>query len=204
LPESVHPAARILLWGGWAIGIELVTLPQLYSMAVVSATAFIFPSIRQAAWRLLYRARWLLLILLLSYAYTLPGELVWPRAGGFSPTEAGLQAGGVRILRLSLMLVALAVLLSSTARARLIYGLYCLARPLALLGLDRRALAVRLGLTLAYVEQTPQSTSWLQRLRQPEPLTDHPTVFSLSAQNWKWHDSLAILLALGVALLAWL
>ena len=130
---------------------------------------------------------------------------MWPELGSASPTAEGVQLGLVRILRLTLILVALSVLLASTERSRLIYGLYNLVRPLNLLGFDRRAFAVRLGLTLSYVEQTPEthaSTSqWLQILRQPLPVADSPVVYSLVPERWTVRDSLSML-ALSAALWA--
>ncbi|MHB8915414.1 MAG: CbiQ family ECF transporter T component, partial [Thiobacillus sp.] len=170
---TLHSAARILLWCGWVVGVEVVSLSILSMLAVVSATAFVFARFRYGAWRLLRRSRWLMLILLLTYAYTLPGDPVWAAWGAWSPTLQGVRAGAVRVLQLSLMLIALAVLLASTPRDRLIYGLYELARPLAFLGFDRRAFAVRLGLTLEYIEQHASSkdvslSQWLAKLTQPE------------------------------------
>ena len=205
MAESLHPLARILLWCGWAIGVEVVPLPVLYGMAVVCATAFVFPRFGPGAWRLLRRSRWLIVVILLTYAYTLPGQLVWPELGSASPTVEGVQLGLVRILRLTLILVALSVLLASTERSRLIYGLYNLVRPLSLLGFDRRAFAVRLGLTLSYVEQTPEThasaSEWLQILRQPLPVADSPAVYSLVPERWTVRDSLSML-ALSAALWA--
>ena len=207
LPESLHPAACILLWCGWAIGAELASLPVLYSMAVVTTTAFVFPRFRHTAARLLRRSRWLMLVLLLTYAYTISGDLVWPELAWASPTVEGVKGGLLRILRLALMLVALAVLLASTERPRLIYGLYVLARPLSALGFDRRAFAVRLGLTLEYVEQLAETTpggatQWLQLLREPSSVTEAASVYRLLPERWKWHDSFAILVALSAVLLS--
>lgn len=206
---TLHSAARILIWCGWAIGVELVSLPILTVLAVVSATAFVFARFRRSAWHLLRRTRWLMLILLLTYAYTLPGDIVWPAWGSWSPTLQGVMAGTVRVLRLSLMLIALAVLLASTPRARLIYGLYVLARPLALLGFDRRAFAVRLGLTLEYIErpETPMDkdlslSQWLAKLKQPVPQDDDSAVYRLPTERWKWHDSLFVLAAWSALLLS--
>ena len=204
---TLHSAARILLWCGWAIGVELVSWPMLIILAVVSATAFVFARFRHGAWRLLRRSRWLMLILLLTYAYTLPGDPVWPAWGAWSPTLQGVSAGAVRVLRLSLMLIALAVLLASTSRERLIYGLYVLARPLAFVGLDRRAFAVRLGLTLEYIERqkSPKDFSlsqWLAKLTQPEIQHHDSAVYQLHTERWQWHDSLVVLGALGGLLLS--
>jgi hypothetical protein len=94
------------------------------------------------------------------------------------------------------MLAGLAVLLASTSRARLIYGLYVLARPLAGLGFDRRAFAVRLGLTLDYVEHAPKPARWLDTLRAPLPEEATPPIYALHTERWQGCDSAVILAGL--------
>jgi len=195
LPKPLHPAARILLWCGWAAAVELAALPQLLLLAVVNATAFVFSPIRAEAMRLLRRSRWLFVVLFLAYAWALPGAGVWPGLGALSPTVEGLQFGVLRVARLALMLLGLAVLLALTSRARMIYGLYFLSWPLARLGFDRRAFAVRMGLTLEYVEQAPHGTRWLEALRNPQPDTAGPDTYTLQTETWQWRDSLVILAA---------
>jgi energy-coupling factor transporter transmembrane protein EcfT len=195
LPKPLHPAARILLWCGWAAAVELAALPQLLLLAVVNATAFVFSPIRAEAMRLLRRSRWLFVVLFLAYAWALPGAGVWPGLGALSPTVEGLQFGALRVARLALMLLGLAVLLALTSRARMIYGLYFLSSPLARLGFDRRAFAVRMGLTLEYVEQAPHGTRWLEALRNPQPDTAGPDTYTLQTETWQWRDSLVILAA---------
>jgi hypothetical protein len=93
------------------------------------------------------------------------------------------------------------VLLAFTSRSRLIYGLYALARPLAWFGFDRRAFAVRLGLTLDYVEQAPKPTRWLDALRMPLPDEATPATYTLEVERWQSHDSAVILAGL---LLLWI
>ena len=167
-------------------------------MAVVSATAFLFPRFRHDAWRLLRRMRWLMLVLFVTYAYTLPGHALWHEWAWASPTVEGTRLGLERILRLVLIVIALAMLLAGIERSRLVYGLYVLARPLNLLGLDRRALAVRMGLTLGYVDQShgtkPKATQWLQQLRELH-VPDTPIVYSLVQERWKGFDTLILLVA---------
>lgn len=200
---TVHSAARILLWCGWALGVEFVSMPTLNILAVVSATAFVFEPSRRAAWHLLYRSRWLMLVMLLTYAYTLPGNPIWPAWGSWSPTQQGMTAGVVRVMRLGLMLIGLAVLLVSTPRERLIYGLYVLLIPIGWLGFDRRAFAVRLGLTLEYIERQAPAGSlqqWLAKLKQPEHQDIEPNVYRLQTERWHWHDSL-LLVGTGLVLL---
>ncbi len=201
MANSLHPVARILLWCGWAVAVEAAASPGLISLAVASATAFLFPAVRFQLLRLLRRTRWLLLALLLAYGWTLPGEALWPGWG--SPSLDGLQQGALRVARLALMLAGLAALLATTARPRLVYGLYVLARPLTWLGFDRRAFAVRLGLTLDYVEHAPKPSRWLDALRAPLSDEATPAVYTLEAERWQSRDSaviLAGLLLLGIVL----
>ena len=162
-----HAAARILLWAGWAVAAEAAAPSVLPLLAVAAATAFLSASPRRLLLKLLRRTRWLFVALALAYAYTLPGVPAWPALGWASPSIDGLAAGGLRAARLALLLAGLSVLLALTARARLLYGLYVLTAPLALLGLDRRAFVVRLGLTLDYAETAPAPARWLDALRAP-------------------------------------
>lgn len=203
MANGLHPVARLLLWGGWAVAAERVAPPMLIPLAVAAATAFLFPPVRQQSLRLLRRTRWLLAILLLTYAYLLPGSLLWPALGWASPGIDGLQAGALRVARLTLMLVGLAVLLASMSRPRLIYGLYALARPLAWIGFDRRAFAVRLALTLDEVEHMPRPQRWLDALRAPLPEATAPATFRLELERWQSRDSAVILagiLLVGIVL----
>ncbi len=196
MAKALHPAARILLWCGWAVAVERAALSPLIILAVASATAFLFAPVRIQLLRLLRRTRWLMAVLLLTYAYVLPGELLWPALGWASPGVEGLQQGTLRTGRLVLMLVGLALLLASTTRPRLIYGLYVLAMPLAWLGFDRRAFAVRLGLTLDYVERAPKPAHWLEALRAPLPDEATPVSYTLQTERWQSRDSIVILVGL--------
>ena len=200
MANAPHPAARILLWCGWAVAVEVAAPSLLIFLAVAAATAFLFAPVRIQLLRLLRRARWLLAVLLLSYAYAIPGDALWPALGWASPGLVGVQQGVLRITRLVLMLAGLSVLLATTARPRLIYGLYVLAWPLTGFGFDRRAFAVRLGLTLDAVEQAPRPARWLDALREPQPDEETPVTYTLYAERWQGRDSAVILAGL---LLMW-
>ncbi|MDP1644865.1 MAG: CbiQ family ECF transporter T component [Thiobacillus sp.] len=185
------------MWCGWAVAVERAALsPLLIILAAAIATAFLLAPVRHEGWRLLRRTRWLMAVLLLTYAYTLPGTLLWPSLGWASPGVEGLQQGALRAGRLVLMLAGLAVLLAYTARPRLIYGLYALAHPLTWLGFDRRAFAVRLGLTLDYVEHAPKPARWLDALRAPLPDDATPATYTLHTERWQGCDSAVILAGL--------
>jgi hypothetical protein len=165
-------------------------------------------------------------LLVLTYAWSLPGTPLLPQLGVYSPTAAGLDAGAWRAGRLLLMLAGVAVLLATTPGARLVYGLYALAAPLAWFGLDRRAFAVRLGLTLAEVGAeraalSPQdlrerlqacareqaqvsSVETVDALAQGvprcvgmTPAVDSPDVFVLPAEDWRVRDAALLIAAVG-------
>lgn len=193
---TLHPLARILLLCGWAVAVEAAALPVLALLAVVSATAFVFAPARADWLRLLRRSRWLLAVLLLTYAYATPGTALWPAFGWASPAIEGLQQGALRLARLALLLAGVALLLAATSRPRLIYGLYALAWPLARVGFDRRAFAVRLGLTLDYVAAAPPRGRWLDALRAVPADPGTPTTYALHAERWQSHDSAVILAGL--------
>lgn len=107
------------------------------------------------AMRMIKRLRWLILTMLLVYTFNTPGEYInfgsnnpW----SIAPTFEGVQAGVSQVLRLSVVVMALALLLAKTNRDALIGGLYTLVKPLSCFGLDPERFAVRLWLTLHYVE----------------------------------------------------
>jgi hypothetical protein len=161
--RAPHPAVSISSWLFLAVAIELASLRQLLWLAI----PVVFLLARREAVlrfvRLVWKARWLWLALVFVHAWTVPGTLLWP--SDYSPSLEGLQAGMLRVGRLLLMLAALARLLAEFSPQQLAGGVYLLAKPLAGLGLDRRALAVRLALTLERMEQPAQASNWLHDLK---------------------------------------
>ncbi len=107
--------------------------------------------------RLLKRVRYILLFLLIVYAYNTPGEYVADWYFSVAPSYEGIHAGIEQIMRLAAILAGLALLLVTTGREQLIAGLYWLARPFRLFGLNPERFAVRLWLTLYYVEHGMKS-----------------------------------------------
>ncbi len=127
-----------LLWG---FGLVVMT------MAVAIAGARVR--------RLLRRIRFLLLVLVVLFAFFTPGEALLPVLGRLSPTREGVLLAAVHALRLLAVVMLVAVLLSKTGERELVSGLMVLARPLAACGLPVERLAVRLLLVLRYVESAP-------------------------------------------------
>ncbi len=190
------------MWGGWAVAVEVALPVPLTLLAVALATAFLFSAVRAHAYRLLRRTRWLLLVLFVAYALSLPGTPLLPAWGWASPTVEGVEAGAWRGVRLLLLLGGLAVLLATTERRQLIHGLYVLARPLTWLGFDRRAFAVRLGLVLDYAEAA-RPRSWRDLFDVAGEDSGQPERLVLPGQNWQIRDSLVILAALLLLGVVW-
>jgi energy-coupling factor transport system permease protein len=101
---------------------------------------------------LLRRTRWIMLSLLLIYAYSTPGQPLSDSLGMFAPSVDGLADGLQQLTRLLAALAGLSILLNNLHRQQLIAGLYTLFAPLQWMGLSPERLAVRIALTLHYAE----------------------------------------------------
>jgi len=161
--REYHPAVSISSWLILAAAVELAS-PRQLPWLVMSVALLL---IHVQAWKrflvLLWKAKWLWLAIMLLYSLTIPGIYVWPGMQGI--TYEGLQAGGLRVIRLVSLLAALARLLEEFSPQQLAGGIFLLSRPLEVLGFDRRALAVRLALTIELLEVLPQNKNWLEALK---------------------------------------
>ena len=170
------------------------------------------------------RLRWFVLATLVIYAFNIPGEYIsfWPDNWQIAPTYEGIHAGLLQVSRLSVVVLALSVLLASTAREVLIGGLYTLFRPLKLLGLNHERFAVRLWLTLHYVEYN--TTHQAQSLHKPNlfkqlfdqfdevspveighaNLAENNVISSIQLHIYplQWLDKILLLILMGVILLS--
>lgn len=146
-----HPAAQILAWCLLIVAIQALTpILLLVAAGLVFLCAFLIS--RHKFIQLLHRTRWIMLSLLLIYAYSTPGQPLLDMLGVFSPSREGMIDGVSQLTRLLAALAGLAILLERLHRQQLIAGLYTLFVPLQWLGLSRERLAVRLALTLHYAE----------------------------------------------------
>ena len=146
-----HPAAQILSWCLLVVAMQVLASGLLLAVAgLVLVCAFIVS--RHKFVQLVRRTRWIMLSLLLIYAYSTPGQALSGVLGMLSPTREGLIDGALQLTRLLAALAALAILLDRLHRQQLIAGLYTLFAPLQWVGLSRERFAVRLALTLHYAE----------------------------------------------------
>ncbi|MGC2047364.1 MAG: CbiQ family ECF transporter T component, partial [Gallionella sp.] len=146
-----HPAVQIVTWCLLVVSMQAMTLSPL-----LIAAGFILPGAftisRHKFIQLVRRTRWIMLSLLLIYAYSTPGQPLSDSIGLFSPSREGLVDGVLQLTRLIAALAGLAILLDHLCKQQLIAGLYTLFAPLQWMGLSRERLAVRLALTLHYAE----------------------------------------------------
>lgn len=150
--------------------------------------------------QLLRRTRWIMLSLLLVYAYTTPGEPLLEVLGIFSPSREGLSDGVLQLTRLLAALAGLAILLDRLNRQQLIAGLYTLFAPLQLIGVSRQRVAVRLALTLHYAElaMLRKAHTWQGSLRGLfEPHHETGKQMELTLYRFGLNDVLLV----GVAML---
>lgn len=104
------------------------------------------------------RLRWLFFAILLVYGWWTPGTAVWPAAGPWSPTYAGLYHGTIRVLVLLTIVTAVHLLLQSTPRRQLLPAIMQLIRPFTTMAVRER-LAVRMLLVIETVPRVQTLTA---------------------------------------------
>jgi energy-coupling factor transporter transmembrane protein EcfT len=196
---NFHPAAQILAWCLLVAAAQVLAINALLAVAGFVFLGALLVSNRRFM-QLLRRTRWIMLSLLLVYAYTTPGQPVLDLLGIFSPSREGLGDGVLQLTRLMVVLAGLAILLERLHRQKLIAGLYSLLAPLQLVGLSRERVAIRLALTLHYAEvaMVRESHTWRDNLRSLfEPHEESSAQMELKLYRFGIRDWLL----LGIALL---
>ncbi|HEY6096013.1 MAG TPA: CbiQ family ECF transporter T component [Gallionellaceae bacterium] len=198
----LHPVTPLLLWVGLAVLTQASQGMLLLLMAAGSVLLALWRADRRFL-SLLRRTRWILLSLVLLYAYVTPGEPMFAQWGGFSPVREGVLEGALQLARLLTILASLALLLSLLAREQIIAALHALLFPLQYAGLARERMAVRLALTLHYAEQQLQfgatDRATISRMLDFAPTSG--SVVELHTQRLGWRDGL--LLAGALLLVVW-
>lgn len=200
----MHPALRILLY--ILAALALPALPG-WALALLAGGLLLFARARRGAVvRLVWRARWLFLLLGVGYAYGLPGPAAWPALGDYSPSLAGLETAAAHMLRLLLLLGLLDVLVVGMGSRRLMTGLHGLFGGLAWLGFPAERTTVRLGLTLQAMEENSMRLRDLSAILAAAP-GGHgggDAVFSVAREPWRGRDSFLLVAATAVLVGLWL
>ena len=205
----MHPSIKIICLLVLAIAVHALGYKPLLAMAAALLGALLY--YRASGFlRILKRLRWLLLSLLLIFAFNTPGEYMQPWPFDFAPTYEGLQAGLLQAVRLSMMLAGLSLLLVKTNREQLMAGFFLLLYPLRYMNLSPERFAARLWLTLHYVEQsegTKTKAGFFDRLDELKSHDDEPhngpeTIeLVLPAMSWRDIVVVIVLIVAGIYLL---
>ncbi len=176
-------------------------LPQTWTLALVLLAGLAALPRGARVGRLIWRTRWLFLVLILGYAYSLPGAALWPMLDTWSPTLEGAQHGAAQALRLLALLLWLDVLVLRLPSGRLLGGLYALLAPLARLGVPAERVALRLGLTLQAIERMERGRPLLRGLLDETVVPSMPEVIRIECTPVRPSD---VLIPVGCAVvLSW-
>ena len=146
----MHPGSRVLIYVLAALVIPGLSF---FLMAISFAVAMAgIVWLGRHPWRLIWRTRWLMLVLVLGYGFSVPGESLWVVLGEWAPSWPGLVLGTERAIRLMVLLLWLDVLVLSLPTEQMLSGLHALMTPLVTLGMDTRRIALRMALTLKAIE----------------------------------------------------
>lgn len=204
---GLHPTIRIICLLALTVVVYIFTPMALVVLSALLGLLLLHYKARNF-FKLLKRMRWLLLFLLIIYAFNSPGEYLrqWPF--DIVPTYEGLNLGVLQVVRILLMLAGVALLLKTTPRSSLMAGFFLLLYPLKWLKLHPERLAVRLWLTLHYVEEAPPARSidgFLQSLDNVHsdvpPSAPEQIYFELPGLCWVDVVAVLVLVGMGVSLL---
>lgn len=193
---SFHPATQLLAWVGFIVAVQSMTAAALAGAAIVLLPLCLFGA-RSRALNLVRRSRWLLLSIMLLFAFGTPGQRLPGSLGEIGITYDGLLLASEHMMRLVLLLATLALLHERLGTSGLMAGLHWLLTPFAAWRSLRERIVVRLMLVLEYVESAPGG-DWRAWLAEDPP---GPDALSLAVRQVRPADwaVLALLAGLVVA-----
>lgn len=195
------PAVRLPLWAACVVSLQMISAWPLASSAAAAALAAFLCAPAHAR-KLFRRVRYLALAIAVIFGWSVPGQLLWPAAGAFSPSVEGLWLAAEHLARLAGVLALVALLLGTSTREQLVSALHAGSAPLSWLGIDRGRAALRLALVLRYAERELPLRSWRNWLASA-PQGEEAASVRIPLEPRRASDGLW--LAAGVALLlaAW-
>lgn len=193
MPNSaVHPVTRVIVWLLFLLAVQCL------SGAVLAAVFLLLPLLGSAILKrgghLIWRARWLLVSLLVIFSWGVAGEPFW--SGAAAPTHEGLLEALTHLGRLLLVLMAVAAFLETMPLPDLLAATLNLLKPWQRFGLDPERGVVRLMLVLRYAESLPRPRDWRSLL--DTPVSSVSERFEVNYQPLRWTDY-AIVLIIAVA-----
>ncbi|MEY4592641.1 MAG: hypothetical protein RIR18_1536 [Pseudomonadota bacterium] len=197
---TFHPAAYIVCTLGLMLGLQYLSSLWL-TFLVMALLPLLGAQARQYWATLVFRNRWLLIMLFIIFAYGLPGEGI----GGFewTPSALGMTEAALHLLRLITLLGILAGLLTRCSHQDLVLGLWTLLNPLRRVGFPVERSIVRLALVLealGEIKKTKPSLSrtsfkeWQSELANSLSAKDYVSDFDknntiqIQPRNWSIQD----------------
>ena len=162
-----HPALSLFFWSLLAAAGQLLDPGPLAAFCglLFACAAIVAP---RRMWLLLRRSRFLLLALLILFAFFTPGERVFEQFLWLPLTGEGLQLAAVQLGRVLSVIALVALLMETIATADLVQALATLAAPIRLAGGEPERFAVRLSLVLWMVAEA-RPPRWQELLQAPSP-----------------------------------
>ncbi len=194
-----HPATAVLLWLFFVVWMMDKPPAVLLAMSGLMLLGFNGQVLKQFL-RYLRRSRWLLLVLFLVHAYSLPGAPLLPHLAVYSPSVIGVQSGLLQMWRLVLVLALLAILMARLTRESMLLGLYSIMRYVCFWGCSAQRVATRIGLTLTYADALMNEPVPLQqRLQQlRQPLIVPSSDVTLTQRPFAWLDYASLLAVMAL------
>ncbi|MCC6301535.1 MAG: hypothetical protein IT489_01880 [Gammaproteobacteria bacterium] len=150
----MHPLIRVVCFLVFSACLAFGRGADLLCGALLLAAAYLMtsPRLLLSAARMVSRMRWFLLSLLIVYGWFTPGPPLFgdegARFAALWPSREGLEEGVLRAALLAAIVAGANLLLRTTSREQMLLAVYGLARPLALFGVSRERVAVRMVLVI--------------------------------------------------------
>lgn len=183
-----HPAACFLLWLFFALGVQIFSAPVLIAAAVL----LLMPgaALRRRWWKMLWRAKWLLLSLWLILAYGTPGEF-WLGLG-WAPTLEGMGGASLHATRLMVLIGSLAWLFELLPQEKFLAALWVLTQPFGQRRSGAERMVIRLALVFDYLQQMPEKNSWRHFLTEMPVSAGEKNTVTIQLPLWQAHDWMMI------------
>jgi energy-coupling factor transporter transmembrane protein EcfT len=201
-----HPVTQITIWICLAIVVQALQSELLLPMLAATLGFVAFKAHPSRLLALLRRTRWILVSLLVIYAFFTPGIALWSIPYVPNPTQEGMLDGLVQLSRLVCMLAGLSILLTMLSLEQLVSGLYALLYPLRYVGVSRERIAVRLALTLRYAEKAMQDTAkdWRSGIEHAlEFENQHEAALEFPMQMLTWVDAILLMVISAILIGVW-
>ncbi|MDP2869623.1 hypothetical protein [Methyloversatilis sp.] len=168
----LHAATLLALWLFWLLAGQVAGSPWHELWSGISITCALLFAPRRFL-RLLRRLRWLLLAVLLTFAFATPGRLLIPDFAA-GPSVEGLLAALSAMSKLIGMAAAVAVLLERLTPARLTGAIHRLVHPMSADPPSPGSFALRLQLVLHELDHQVPGRDWRSWLEDGDSGTPLP------------------------------